>query len=290
MMASWLVAAKTKGWLSLGIALSLGLAACGGGSVAVPAPTRNPSAVQHASLTVDGHQRTYRLFRPPSVDSKQTAPLVLALHGGDSTGDEMASISHFDDEAASGGFIVVYPNAVSGSWDIAAPPPVDDIKFFGRLLDRLESEFTIDKTRIFVTGASKGAMMAYRVACELSDRIAAIASVSGLMDRDDCRPARPVSILEMHGTEDFSVRYAGAASAIERWVALDGCAGNPTQTVSGITKTAVWMGCRGGTVVRFDTVVGGHHTWFGSAYNPVPGEPDSNAVVWGFFSKLAPRA
>ena len=110
------------------------------------------------------------------------------------------------------------------------------------------------------------------------------------MKLQDCRPARPVSILEMHGTDDGRVAYEGGASAINRWVTLDGCAGNPIQSVSGITKTSIWNGCLGGTVVRFDTVVGGHHTWFGSAYDPVPGEPSSNAVVWGFFNNLAPRA
>jgi polyhydroxybutyrate depolymerase len=287
---SWLAAIEARAWLSLGIAMSWGLAACGGGSVAAPVPVQSPTAVQHATLMVNGHKRTYRVFRPPSLDMKQAAPLVLALHGGGSTGDEMASISHFDDEATSGGFIVAYPDAAYGTWKTAAPAPVEDVNFIGRLLNRLETEFTIDKTRIFITGASKGAVMAYRLACELSDRIAAIASVSGRMELKDCRPARPVSILEMHGTDDALVPYEGGASAIKNWVTLDGCAGNPTQTLSGITKTAIWMGCRGGTVVRFDTVVGGRHTWFGSAYDPVPGEPSSSAEVWGFFSSLAPRS
>jgi polyhydroxybutyrate depolymerase len=201
----------------------------------------------------------------------------------------MAAISHFDDEALIGSFMVAYPDARYGSWNTSGPPPAEDVTFIGRLLDRLESEFTIDKARIFITGASKGAMMAYRVACELSDRIAGIASVSGRMDLEDCRPARPVSILEMHGTDDALVPYEGGASAIKRWVMLDGCTGTPTQSVSRITKTAIWTGCGGGTVVRFDTVVGGRHTWFGSTYDPVPGEPSSNAEVWGFFSNLAPR-
>jgi polyhydroxybutyrate depolymerase len=288
--APWLAVVEAGKWLSLGIAMCWGLAACGGGSVAEPVSTQSPSAIQHATLMVGGHKRTYRLFRPPAVDPKRLAPLVLALHGGGSTGDEMASISHFDDEARSARFIVAYPDAAYGAWKTAAPPPVEDIAFIGRLLDRLESQFTIDKTRIFITGASKGAVMAYRVACELSGRIAAIASVSGRMELDDCRPTRPVSILEMHGTDDELVPYEGGANAIKRWVTLDGCAGNSTQSVSGITKTAIWIGCRSGTVVRFDTVGGGRHTWFGSAYDPVPGEPSSNAEVWGFFSNLAPRA
>ena len=96
------------------------------------------------------------------------------------------------------------------------------------------------------------------------------------------------------GTDDSTVTYEGAASAIQNWVTLDGCTGNPQQSMSGITKTSIWSNCRLGTLVRFDTVVGGQHRWFGSTVEhdipPVPGEPDATMVVWDFFKNLAPRA
>jgi polyhydroxybutyrate depolymerase len=245
----------------------------------VPAkPTPIPSGVQHPSLMVDGQKRTYRLFLPPSLDPKRPAPLVLVLHAFFSTGDLAASRGHWDDEAGRGEFIV-------------ASPENPDIPFVGRLLDRLESQFAVDRTRIFIVGGDTSASLAYLAACELADRIAAMASVMGEMSPEDCRPARPVSILAMHGTDDWKMPYEGAARTIQRWVTLDGCAGNPTQTQSGITKTSIWSGCRQRTVVRFDTVVGGHHTWFGNLdMSPVPGEPDATTVVWDFFKNLAPRA
>jgi polyhydroxybutyrate depolymerase len=110
--------------------------------------------------------------------------------------------------------------------------------------------------------------MAYRLACELSDRISAIASVSGRLDVNDCHPNRSVSVLEMHGTRDAVISYEGdqtkmsTASGIQRWVALNGCTTASTVTTNGITKTSTWNGCREGTTVRLETVIGGQHTWF----------------------------
>jgi poly(3-hydroxybutyrate) depolymerase len=72
---------------------------------------------------------------------------------------------------------------------------------------------------------------------------------------------------------------------MQRWVSIDGCNSGPSASQSGITKTSIWTGCKAGTVVRLDTVVGGHHTWFGSCFDPVPGEPDANSVVWDFFNR-----
>lgn len=293
------------------------ITACGG-SAATSKTNPSPSAVQfvnpslsgikYADLTVAGLARNYLLYVPPSLDLTQLAPLVVALTGCPNTAEALAATTNFDAEARDGGFIVVYPDPVGGCWNAgggccslsATPNSVDDIAFITALLDRLSTEFRIDQTRIFAAGFSGGGFMAYRLACEMSDRFAAIASVSGAMVVGNCLPSRPVSILEMHGTADTHVSYAGAgglpstAFLVEGWVARDGCPGDPTHTVSGITKTSIWVGCREATVVKFDTVMGGHHTWFGSNFvtmsDPVAEEPNATVVVWDFFSHLAPRA
>jgi polyhydroxybutyrate depolymerase len=277
--------------LLVSVFLSICVASCGG-SAATPKANPTPSSgVQHASLTVGGVKRTYRLYIPASLDRNHPAPLVVALTACPTTGDVMAEVTHLDDQAATGGFIVVYPDPVGGCWNTGTCcGNADDFTFISRLLNRMTTDLRIDKARIFAAGIDAGAIMAYSLACKLSDRIAAIASVSGREDLQDCKPARMVSVLAMHGTDDAHVPYTLGANAVQRWVTLDGCRGNPTQSESGITKTSIWSNCQGGTVVRFDTVVGGHHTWFGSTFDPVPGEPNSNAVIWDFFSKLAPRA
>jgi polyhydroxybutyrate depolymerase len=281
--------------------LSLEIVACGS-SAATPQAKPSPSAVQNGSLTIAGVKRTYRLYIPPSLDPKQLAPLVVHLHGcvSGANGDVEASVTHFDDEATTGGFVVVYPDGLNDCWNAGSCcTNADDVTFISRLLDRLINYLPIDQSRVFATGPSGGGFMSYRLACELSTRITAIASVSGAMVFDNCHPARPVSILEMHGTDDSNVPYDGGgaprptpsvAAVIQSWTALDGCVGNPIQSQTGITKTSMWKECKGGTTVRLDTVVGGHHTWFGSTFDPVPGEPDANQVVWSFFSSLPPRA
>jgi polyhydroxybutyrate depolymerase len=165
----------------------------------------------------------------------------------------------------------------------------DDVAFIGQLIDKLVKQFSIDKQRTFIAGVNCGAAMAHRVACEGSVPVAAIASVSGTLD-GDCKSTRPVSVLEMHGTDDPIIPFAGGDrsisvdAVIQNWRTIDACTGNPTQSQSGITKTSEWNQCKGGTVVRLDTVVGGHHTWFGCQQcDPVRGEPDANAVIWSFF-------
>jgi polyhydroxybutyrate depolymerase len=287
------------------IFLSVCLLSCGG-TAATPEASPFTSGVQHANLTVDGLKRTYRLYVPPSLNPNQPAPLVVVLNGCPGTGDEMADLTSFDTMATTGGFVAVYPdptpdssadpsNLLEGCWNAgtccgdASRHAVDDVTFIRHLLDRLTTDSRIDKTRVFATGVSSGGMMAYRLACQLSDRIVAAASVAGALVIEKCRPARPVSILEMHGTEDYSVPYEGndsfpsTASGIQRWVTLDGCTGQPTQTVKGITKTSIWIHCGAGTVVRLDTVTGGNHTWFGTDWAPVPGEPNSTSTIWDFF-------
>ncbi len=159
-------------------------------------------------------------------------------------------------------------------------------------------ELPIDRARIFVTGGSGGGALAYRLACDLSSRITAIASVSGGWWLDaPCRPARPVSVLEMHGEDSYEGGGAHNLSpvlvVVQRWAELDGCVGDPVLAQSGMTKSSTWDRCKAGTVVRLDTIVGGTHTWFGCGVppcSPVPGEPDANTVVWSFFNGLRPAA
>jgi polyhydroxybutyrate depolymerase len=276
--------------LVLALIAAFALTGCSGPFVSAPS-SQSTSPVQHASLSIGGENRTYRLFRPQSLSSRQATPLVVALTGCPSTGDAMAAITRLDDQATAGGFAVVYPDPVQGCWNAGfCCGSADDVGFISRLVDRLSTEVRVDRSKVFAAGVSSGAAMAYRLACELSDRFTAVASTAGQLDLQSCQPARPVSILEMHGTADTITSYARGADAVQQWVSLDGCTGEPAQSVNGITRTSTWSNCRGGTVVRFDTVEGGHHTWFGSTFDPVPGEPKFSAVSWDFLSHLGPRA
>jgi polyhydroxybutyrate depolymerase len=248
-------------------------------------------------MVVDGRLRDYRLYRPPALDTTKPAPLVVVLHGTPIDAAAFEDVLHFQSEASAAGFLAVYPDGCNEDWNQGGGSY--DVHFISKVLDRLETELQIDQSRVYVTGGSSGGFMAYRLVCDLADRIAAVASVAGSMWWTDCQPARPIAILEMHGTADANVPYDGGhstyrngmvmppvATVIQRWVSLDGCTGNPANSQVGITKTSLWTSCKGGAVVRLDTVVGGHHTWFGSTFDPVPGEPDSNTVVWNFLKQF----
>lgn len=278
-------------WLGLIAALTVG--ACGG-SVGSPTLSPSPGAIQEATLTFNGQLRSYTVFRPTSLDPKQLVPLVVAMHAYTVDSTWMETTTRFDQQAKHGGFIVVYPQGTNNSWNAGSccgDNSNDDVGFIRALIDRLVSGGHIDPKRVFVAGMSNGGMMAQRLACELSDRIAAVASVSGALATDACSPARPISVLEMHGTADTVVPFEGSTPTISfmtRWATFNGCAGSPTVTQSGITKTSTWSGCREGTVVVLHAVTGGGHAWFGPD-DPLPGEPNATEVVWNFFSHLPAR-
>ena len=142
------------------------------------------------------------------------------FHGGGTNAKTMVRFCGLNETADRDGFLAVYPNG-SGrnpnllTWNAgnccayAMRQNVDDVGFVGALLDDLSGFANVDPKRVFATGMSNGGMLAYRLASELSQRIASIASVSGPMGTDACRPTRPVSVLHFHGTSDEFAPYAG---------------------------------------------------------------------------------
>ena len=286
----------------------LAAAACGGGggggTDAAPAP------VQHGQVTVGGESRTYRMFVPPTLDRRRPVPLVMVLHGGASGVEEMVKTTLFDREASAGDFIVAYPEATQRAWNAgkccgSAPRRnPDDVGFLTSVLDELEADYAIDRARVFVAGVSNGAMMAYRFACERADRVTAVGSVAGAVTVDNCLPSRPVSVLEIHGTEDSLIPYTGgqpsapeAAGAppytatsdmVRTWAELNGCPPPAPARVAGPVTTDSWTGCRNGSSVRLVTVQGGGHVWFAPGLGPANGALDATVEIVRFFTELRP--
>jgi polyhydroxybutyrate depolymerase len=264
--------------------------------------------IQQGTVDVGGEPRDFLVYEPPAVLQARSVPLVVALSGCPMTAETFALDTRLDDAARVGGFIVVYPDPVEGCWNAGsccsasgAANVVDDVGFIARLVDHVSATFPVDQGRVFAVGVSAGGMMAYRLACELSTRFAGIVSVAGALAVRGCAPTRPVSVLEIHGTSDTHVPFAGTPdlfpstpSTARFWTAVDGCTTQDPPARSGITLTSTWVGCRGGTTVRLDTVDGGQHTWFGSQLpdvsDPIPGEPDATAAAWSFLSRLPLRS
>lgn len=294
------------------VLVGLVLCSCGSSPKSVPATARpNPASIEHGSISVGGLVHTYRLFRPRKLDAQNPTAMVVLLHGCGSSGDQFASITHFDDQAGAAGIVAVYPDGLANfgpgfnhCWnEFLDATMADDFTFLSQLIDQLTKDLPIDKNRIFVAGLQSGGHMAYTLACAIPERIAAIASISGGMPLDerkasmrcyDNKRAKPVSVMEMHGTADSFVRYEGGGGLnapptldiVKYWATVDGCTGDPSVNQSGITKTTLWKHCSGTSVVRLDTVTGGHNTWFGSTLDPILGEPKASAAVWDFFNSV----
>ena len=281
------------------------LAACGHSGKSTSAPLPEP-AVQLRQFAFDGVMRQYRVYAPPTQGARPPSALVVVLHGGAATIDDAVSTTMFDQVATARNFIVAYPQGIEGVWNakfccgVAPRLGNDDVGFLNQLLDHLEVEYPIDPTRVYFTGVSNGAMMAYLFACEHADRVTAVGSVAGAMVLDSCQPSRPVSILEIHGTADPEVPFQGGQAAavvgatfdypsstavVQRWAQIDGC-GAESSTTHGPDTTANWSGCRAGTAVSLVSVDGGGHVWFAPGLGTADGSIDATSVIWQFFSGL----
>ncbi len=268
------------------------------------------------SVAVAGTERTYLLHVPPSYEPGRPTPVVLAFHGAAMSGSLMVRFTGLSAKADEAGFLAVYPNGTGflgllrtfnagtccGS---AARNGVDDVAFTRLLLEDLASAVNVDPDRVFATGMSNGAMMVYRVASELSDRIAAIAPVGGPMAMAPEKLERPVPVVHFHGTEDRFADFDGRAGeqmafssvdgTVSAWRRANGCGPDPvTEELpdedddgTRVLRMTWSDGCGGAEVVLY-RIEGGGHTWPGGTYRPrflgvTTREVDANDVMWEFF-------
>ena len=276
---------------ALALVLTLVVAAVGlvvAGLGVIDGPTLWRQATGHVTIdSVDqgGLSREFRVFRP-SAKANQPG-LVIVLHGADASGQQIERQSGFDAQAERLGWLAAYPDGYSDGWEpfgCCHHQGVDDVAFIGTIIDRLTASDGIDPNRVYVTGISRGGMMAYRLACELSSRIAAIAPVAGNMadstgnvDGVSCRPDRPVSILAIHGSDDpeipiaggrsrvvqEEVAYAPMAEVIQTWRRLDGCTAATAVSQDGAITESRWS-CGGNSEIETLVINGAGHVWPGA--------------------------
>ncbi len=160
-------------------------------------------------------QRTYRVHVPQEVTTN--APLVFVLHGFLENGSYISWDTGFSKYADKKGFITVYPHGVGLSWNAgnccgkSFRQKAQDIAFFKTMVKDLAAEYKINTRMVFAAGFSNGAMLCYRIAQELPDLFAAIASVQGSL-RSLATPGRgPISVLIIHGDQDTVFPSAGGA-------------------------------------------------------------------------------
>ena len=272
-------------------------------------------------LSVGDVKRSYLVHIPPKYNSKKPTPVVLAFHGGGANADNMVVFSGLNKKADEAGFIVVYPNG-TGRLDkiltfnggnccgYAMSNKMDDVEYTRKILDDLAKSANIDPKRIFATGMSNGGIMSYLLASELSDRIAAIAPVSGPMGTPTCNPKRPVSVIHFHGTADKNAPFKGGKGvgpsgtdfysvehSIGAWVKVNGCEKEPVVTKlpdkakdgTTITRKTFGGGKEGAEVVLV-IIEGGGHTWPGQeprlkTLGKSTKNISANDLMWTFFEK-----
>jgi polyhydroxybutyrate depolymerase len=243
------------------------------------------------------HSRTAWIHLPPAPAGKPL-PLVIAFHFAGGTGREMEAAIGLSPLADREGFVVLYPNAVSPShfWALKQRDQGDDLAITNNLLDHVEATVCIDPTRVYATGVSNGGGMAARAGCALSDRIVAIAPVAGgYRGLDPCKPDRPVSVLEIHGTADTVVPYNGRGAShagsvpayLAYWTRRDRC---PRGAVRSNRPRGVvqldWRNCSQHTAVRHLKLAGTTHGWPGSESGLPRRDPtgiSTDREVWRFF-------
>ncbi|MFD0689366.1 alpha/beta hydrolase family esterase [Actinomadura fibrosa] len=175
-----------------------------------------PETSEH-TIAMGDWDRPYLLRTPQNRRAAGPLPLIVALHGGLNDPAYVERQSGLDALADSGRYAVAYPEGLLGTWNAGACcwfarwGGVDDVAFLDKLIDTLVRQGVADPSRVFLTGFSNGGGMAYRYACERSDKIAGIAVVSGAL-AIGCAPKKPVSVLAFHGTWDPSVPYTGGGN------------------------------------------------------------------------------
>lgn len=266
----------------------------------------------NGSITHDGMQRNYILYIPEIYDGSAAVPLVLNFHGYGSNAAQQMFYGDFRDIADTEGFLLVHPEGTilngDQQWNVGFLEngnTTDDVGFTEALIDELANLYTINLDRVYATGMSNGGFMSFLLACQLSEKIAAVASVTGSMTPDiynACNAQQPTPILQIHGTSDSNVPYNGATNSLSiedvtsYWVNYNNCETNPTITTFPDTDTtdgstvehSVYENTNNGITIEHMKVIGGGHTWPGSAIILPGTNQDINASmeIWHFFSRF----
>lgn len=233
---------------------------------------------QHA-VTVNGTERSYRLYVPTTYKPDTPLPLVLVFHGGRGRSDSMADTTLFHRLAETKGFIVAFPQGIDNLWynisnaPFAIDKSIDDVAFVRAMLNQIRSQYAVDPKRIFATGLSLGGILSYELACRMADTFAAVAVVSGTMTTTDCHPASPVAVLHIHAKNDENVPFDGGrgrltargntfppvTDGLDFWRKENGCGTGRDETFQA-TESACWTyaPCVSKKPVDLCLVDGGH--------------------------------
>ena len=270
-------------------------------------------AIQNAEqceMTRGGFFREFIQYIPQSLNENgENAPIVFVLHGYTSYDDWIFDYSNFETQADEHGFILIYPQGTiyqptgETHWNVGgwtSQSTTDDIDYIDSIIDYLDGNYRVNLNRIYSTGMSNGGFMSYVLACQLSHRIAGIASVTGSMTNqtfDECDAKHPMPVMQIHGAKDNTVPFEGNDNmkpiddVMEFWVNYNACNVTPSETIiedndgDGLGGTlSVYNGCMNDVSVELYYLDGLRHQW-PSLKGTRVFDIDSASVIWEFFSK-----
>jgi len=259
-------------------------------------------------IKINGEKRSYLLHKPDNFDTQTEKSLIIALHGGTGSPKNIEDQSQLSVLSDSEGFLVCYPEGYKRTWNAggccgkAVKNNIDDVAFISALIDELITTYQVDSKRVYVTGMSNGGFMTYKLACELSNKIAAIAPVAATMNVENCTPNNAVSVIHFHSYLDESVPYLGGVgngisdhynppldSILNVWNTLNNCTAPNVEVYSGTDYSLLsWSSCADSTEINLYMTNDGGHSW------PMGGKPRKKAddpsqfinasqLMWTFF-------
>lgn len=279
----------------------------------------DPSLRIEANITVDGLSRHYIVYLPEGYYEDTTAAysLVIGMHGGGGSADQFDRSYGLTQKANAAKFIVAYPDGVRGdgplgvrTWNAgtccqyAVEHNINDVKFLSQMIDQLVGKYRIDAKKVYACGMSNGGMMAYRLACEIPGKIAAIAPVSCTMVYPQAfTPSRPVPIIHMQSAVDEKVPPGGGTGiggiqfppvmdGINTWVSKNNCINPPVTTEFGMYTLTKWPTCNAGVAIEYYLTKDGGHSWPGGQKgSPWADSPstaiNANDLMWAFFQRYS---
>ena len=300
------------------------LVSCGGGSGSSDTPTSNlnpppsteitESCVQYGTntkkctLTHKALERYYIIYVPESGASEASMPVLFALHGYGSTAEIHKNYTNYQPLAETSKFIVIYPQGsyfegafTSGNhWNVGswtAGSTADDVDFINEVIDLVSKKESINQNRLYSSGMSNGGFMSYHLACNLSSRIAAIASVTGSMSKEtleNCSPSHPTPILQIHGALDVTVPFNGEVTinmesidnVFNYWTTYNSCDPIPSLIVTDYVDFSVdyqkYNNCLNNVKVELYKISSMGHTWPGKNNYGI----SATEEVWNFVSQF----
>jgi polyhydroxybutyrate depolymerase len=230
-------------------------------------------------IAIEGMQpRSFFLNVPASYQPSQSTPLLLALHSRTTDGREILRTSQFVAWAAERNFIVAALNGAvhegASSWNAgncctnATTYQENDLLFASTVIDFVNSKYAVDQTRVWASGHSNGGMMAYHLACDLSEKITAIAVVTGALVDDTCNPTKPVPLIHLHGDLDPTVPYQGGGkfetpniyfSALD-YSKANTCEESPAENLTSTKQQYIWI-CKNGSQIQLVNYLENSHEW-----------------------------